>query len=74
MIDFWKAIPACYRFRQSFPPEYFRQKILLDFKCSIAGRYLLRQGLVYPLLFFIGTGSPEKEAQTRVAALSFLHY
>jgi len=27
---------------------------------EIAGSYLLRQGLFYPELFFIGTGSPAK--------------
>jgi hypothetical protein len=31
----------------------------LYLKLRIAGSYLLRQGLFYPGLFFIGTGGPE---------------
>ena len=58
MIGFWKSIPVCYRLVQPFPPEYFRQEIPFCFKLRIAGRYLLRQGLFYSGLFFIGTGSP----------------
>jgi hypothetical protein len=53
-------MPAFYRLVQPFPPEYFRQEIALYFKLRIAGRYLLRQGLFYPDLYFIGTGSPAK--------------
>jgi hypothetical protein len=49
---------------QPFPPEYFRQEIAFDVKLRIAGRYFLRQGLFYPVLFFIGTGSPEKGASS----------
>ena len=60
MIRFWKAIPVCYRLVQPFPPEYFRQEIAFDFKLPEAGRYLLRQGLFYLLLFFIGTDRPAK--------------
>jgi len=58
MIRFWKSIPVCYRLVQPFPPEYFRQETPFYFKLRIAGRYLLRQGLFYPVLFFIGKGIP----------------
>ncbi|OZA54101.1 MAG: hypothetical protein B7X75_08675, partial [Sphingobacteriales bacterium 39-40-5] len=53
-----KSIPVCYKLVQPFPPEYFRQEIAFWFKLRIAGRYLLRQGLFYPELYFIGTDSP----------------
>ena len=58
MIRFWKAIPVCYRLVQPFPLEYFRQEIAFYFKLPLAGRYFLRQGLFYLLLFFIGTDRP----------------
>ena len=58
MICFLKARPVCYRSVQPFPPAYFRQKISFNIKLGIAGRYLLRQGLFYPRLFFMGTDSP----------------
>jgi hypothetical protein len=38
----------------------FRQEIAFSSKLSTAGSYLLRQGLFYPVLFFIGMGSPAK--------------
>jgi hypothetical protein len=56
-----KSIPVFYRSVQPFPPEYFRQEITFYVKLRIAGRYLLRQGLIYPVLYFIGTGRPAKE-------------
>jgi hypothetical protein len=56
-----KAIPVFYSLVQPFPPEYFRQEISFYDKLPIAGSYLLRQGLFYMKLFFIGNGSLAKE-------------
>jgi len=32
MIGFQKSIPVSYRLVESFPPEYFRQEMLPDFR------------------------------------------
>jgi hypothetical protein len=59
-ILFLKPKSVSYRLVQPFPPEYFRQKISFYFKLPTAGRYLLRQGLFYLVLIFMGLGSPAR--------------